>query len=67
MVYVYTEPPEWSKWTRWEKRFLWCPKKINNKWYWLRSIYERERLMLWYSQKYEYDYALDLFDIIKKS
>ena len=47
----------WSNWTKWEKKFLWWPKKIKNKWYWLRFIYERERLLLWYSQKYEYDYA----------
>ena len=58
---------EYNRWTKWERKFLWHPKKIHNQWYWLRFIYERERLLLWYSQKYEYDYALDLFDMLKKS
>ena len=58
---------DWTSWTKWEKKFLWWPKKLNGKWYWLRTYYERERLLLWYSQRYEYDYALNLFDIIKKT
>ena len=58
---------DWANWTKWKRKFLWCPRKIKGKWYWLRFIYERKRLMLWYSQKYEYDYALDIFDILRKS
>ena len=56
-----------ADWTKWEKKFCWWPKKMNGKWYWLRIYYERERLLLWYCQRFEYDYALNLFDILKKS
>jgi len=53
-----------SNWTLWERKFLWWPLKINGRWYWLRYVYERERLLLWWSQKYEYDYALNSFDLL---
>ena len=58
---------DWNPWTKWERKFLWWPLKINGNWYWLQYVYERERLLLWFSQTYEYDYALNSFDIIKKN
>ena len=57
----------WNSWTKWEKKFCLWPKKINDKWCWLKTYYERERLVLWYSQKFEYEYALNIFDILKKN
>lgn len=57
----------WNDWTKWERVFLWTPTKINGRWIWFKFIYKRQRILLWYSQKTEYDYALDLFDLIHKS
>ena len=56
-----------SDWTKWERKFLWWPTKIKGNWYWMRFVYERERLKLWYSQTYEYDYAFNIFDILRKN
>ena len=58
---------DWKRWTKWERKFLWWPTKIKGSWYWMRFVYERERLKLWYSQTYEYDYAFNIFDILRKN
>ena len=47
----------------WIRVFAWQPVRINKHWYWLRSIYRRERNKYVYPhQGYEYG---TLFDVIR--
>ena len=55
-------------WTKWQKQFLWLPKKIKGKWYWLRTIYFRQYMADWDPQIIkEEQYAVDLFDLMMKN
>jgi hypothetical protein len=67
-------------WSEWERVFAWLPIKlwirdedqIQSRWLWLRSYWVRERTcILTYSRNdayyVEYDYAFDLFDLLRKS
>ena len=70
----YTEP----KWEDWQEKFCWLPTKIivkaeapydisYYKYVWLKRIYFRRRLVSFYPQyNYQYEYAEDLFDLIKR-
>jgi len=53
-------------WSPWTKKFLWKPFKIEEKWYWLRTIYKRKKINTIFPRQYDYEYAVDLFDLIKK-
>ena len=55
------------KWTGWQKQFLWRPKKIDSKWYWLRTVYERFYLATWDPMIVkQHQIAIDLFDLMQK-
>jgi hypothetical protein len=56
-----------NDWDPWVRKFLWWPEKINGRCHWLCFVYERKRINLWYSQKYEYQYAFTIFEMIKKT
>jgi len=62
-------PPN-RKWGKWQTEFLWRPKRIENKWYWLRRIHYRFRMISWApglgEEKYEFQYAVDVFDLMQK-
>lgn len=62
-------------WSEWRRKFFWIPKRINNQWYWMESFYVRRRVVVWYHQnafftsggeKYEYEYAKDIFDLMSR-
>ena len=45
----------------WQPVFAWWPRCINGRWYWLTTVYRRERnRMVWPHQGYEFGDALDL-------
>ena len=47
----------------WQPYYIWKPKKINGKWYWLTTVYRREKNRIVYPhQGYEYGNA---FDVLK--
>ena len=57
----------------WKKVFLWKPTRIDGHWYWLRNVHQRWRMD--YQAKddaiganiiTQYEYAVDVFDLIKK-
>jgi len=60
------------KWTEWRERFAFFPKKLNDRWVWLKCYWERYRYDTYSFSKYghpeiEMDYALNIFDILRKS
>ena len=52
-------------WNRWQGKFLFFPKKIEGKWYWLRQVYYRERMT--YGSTNKKQWAVDIFDLIDKN
>ena len=39
----------------WQPVFAWRPRRINDRWYWLTTVYRRERnRMVWPHQGYEF-------------
>lgn len=47
----------------WQPVFTWCTRRINGRWYWLTTVYKRERnRLVWPDQGYEYG---DVFDALK--
>jgi hypothetical protein len=47
----------------WKPYYAWKPRKINNKWYWLTTVYRREKNIAVYPhQGYEFG---DGFDVLK--
>jgi len=45
----------------WQPYSAWNPQKINGRWYWLATVYRRERnRMVWPHQGWEFGDALDL-------
>ena len=47
----------------WKPYFSWKPRKINNKWYWLTTVYRREKNRVVYPhQGYEFG---DQFDALR--
>ena len=61
MFYVATQ-----SWSPWSQLYLWKPRKINNKWYWLKSVYMRKRIVLYYPKtQWQYQYAIDLFELMQ--
>ena len=65
-------------WSPWQSQFLWIPKriKINNtfKWYWLRTVYYRTQSWNTIDDRntigstlIKIEYAMHIFDILKKS
>jgi hypothetical protein len=47
----------------WQPAFAWRPRRVNNKWYWLVTIYRRERnKFVWPHQGWEFG---DEFDLLK--
>ena len=45
----------------WQKVFAWKPVKINKKWYWLKTVYIREKSRFVFPhQGYEYGTILDV-------
>ena len=55
-------------WTLWQKHFLFIPKKIEGKWYWLRTIYERFYIASWDPMIVrQHQFAVDLFDLMTKN
>ena len=67
---AYPNPKPAQKWHPWRKKFLWMPKIIDKKIYWLRYVNERFRMVSWATgsseEMFEYQYAVDVFDLIKK-
>ena len=62
--------PHLRKWHPWRKKFLWMPKKIDDKWHWLRTVHERFRMVSWAvgtgEEMFEYQYAVNVFDLMQK-
>jgi len=61
-----------GKWTEWRERFAFFPKKLNDRWIWFTRYWERYRYDTYLFNKYghpevEMDYALNIFDMLKKS
>ena len=61
-----------SKWTEWQECFAFFPKKLNDRWIWLKPYWERYRFDTYAFNKYGHpevimDYALNIFDMLKKS
>ena len=47
----------------WQPVFAWRPRRVNNKWRWLVTIYRRERnKFVWPHQGWEFG---DEFDVLK--
>jgi len=47
----------------WHPYYTWQPRRINGKWYWLTTVYRRERNIIIYpSQGYEFG---DGFDVLR--
>ena len=47
----------------WKPYYSWKPRKINDKWYWLTTVYRREKNIAVYPhQGYEFG---DSFDVLK--
>jgi len=45
----------------WQPYYTWRPRKINGRWYWLATVYRRERnRMVWPHQGWEFGDTLDL-------
>ena len=66
---AYPNPKPAQNWHPWRKKFLWMPKIIDKKIYWLRYVNERFRATHWTGSvelDFEYQYAVDVFDLIKK-
>lgn len=63
-------PPPARKWGSWQTEFLWRPKRIEGRWYWLRCVHYRFRMISWApglgEEKYEYQRAVDIFDLMQK-
>ena len=73
-------------WTPWKQRFAWLPKTITvhketqgdlqltrllyTKRIWLRTYWERKRMVLYYADRntdgWEYDHALTVLDMLRK-
>ena len=64
------QTPYTKHWHPWRKKFLWLPKIIDGKAYWLRNIHQRFRANHWIPGSieiaFEYQYAVDIFDLMKK-
>lgn len=65
--------PKKRPWSPWKKVFLWTPTRIGGRWYWLRTVHRRWRMN--YEPKADaigaditpqYEYAIDVFDLIQK-
>ena len=60
-----------KNWHPWRKKFLWMPKVIDGKVYCLRYVHMRFRSNHWIPGSieiaFEYQYAVDLFDLIGKT
>ena len=63
------------KWTEWHERFAFFPKCLHTsdsyQWIWFRRYWERYRYDMFSFNKYgnpevEMDYALNIFDILRK-
>jgi hypothetical protein len=65
---AYPRPPK--PWHPWKKKFLWMPKVIDGRVYWLRNVHQRFRSNHWIPGSieiaFEYQYAVDLFDLMQK-
>lgn len=59
------EPIDPKKWHQW---FAWHPVKINDKWYWFKTVYRKEGIYAFYKKGagHMWEYALDMFDVLKK-
>ena len=60
-----------KKWGKWQTQFLWLPKRIEGRWYWMRRIHYRFYIHSWPpevfgQENYEYQYAFNLFDLMQK-
>lgn len=45
----------------WKPYYAWKPRKINGRWYWLATVYRRERnKFIWPHQGWEFGDTLDL-------
>jgi hypothetical protein len=45
----------------WQPYYTWKPRKINGRWYWLATVYRRERnKFVWPHQGWEFGDTLDL-------
>ena len=67
---IDADPVPNQRWGKWQTEFLWRPKRIDNKWYWMRRIHYRFRMISWApgigEENYEFQYAVDLFDLMQK-
>lgn len=52
---------------KWEPHYTWVPKKVNDKWYWMTTIYRKVKVV--YGDRklepVEYTYG-DEFDLLKE-
>jgi hypothetical protein len=47
----------------WQPYYTWQPRRINDQWYWLTTVYRRERnIMIYPHQGYEFG---DAFDVLR--
>jgi len=57
-------------WGQWQTQFLWKPKRIEGRWYWMRRVHYRFRMINWApgigEEQYEFQYAVDVFDLMQK-
>ena len=54
-------------WTKWRKEFLWWPKSIEGKRYWLRTVHVRYYMADWDPRIIKQEqYAVDVFDLMQK-
>jgi len=70
----YDNYEEYTKeWTPWQSKFLWWPKKIEGKSYWLTKVYERHKVKFLYmidqgdggKWAFQYQYAFNIFDLMR--
>lgn len=54
------------QWGKWQIQFLWLPKRIDGRWHWLRKIHYRWRYTGNTEYIAEFQYAIDVFDLIEK-
>lgn len=63
-------PKPLNNWHPWRKKFLWMPKVIDGRVYWLRNVHERFRSKHWVPGTveivFEYQYAVNVFDLMQK-
>lgn len=53
----------------WEPYYTWKPRRINGRWYWLTTVYRREKnRMVWPPQGYEFGNGADfIIDTLRNS